>query len=151
MRSRDPGGFTTVELMVVVLIIGILVAIAIPVFNVARGRAQERACFANQRTIIGAVQQWVADNTEADRADLTGVVDRRSSPGTRSHPGGGPALSLLAGTCDACGGGRCDRGLHPYCDGWPGGLHLGYPGARRAVGGVGTLVGPEAVAADLEV
>jgi prepilin-type N-terminal cleavage/methylation domain-containing protein len=57
---RDEGGFTLVELMVVVLIIGILVSIAIPVFNAARSSAELRTCWANQRTIEGAAQQYRA-------------------------------------------------------------------------------------------
>jgi len=59
---RKEEGFTLVELMVVVLIIGILVAIAIPVFNAAKAKAQERTCFANERTIEGAFQTYVAEH-----------------------------------------------------------------------------------------
>jgi len=61
MFRRKDEGFTLVELMVVILIIGILVAIAIPVFNAARATAERRTCHANQRTIEGAAQQYVAD------------------------------------------------------------------------------------------
>lgn len=64
-RKKDEG-FTLVELMVVVLIIGILVAIAIPVFNNARANAEKRSCLANQRTIEGAVQTYRA--SEPDNA-----------------------------------------------------------------------------------
>ena len=61
MLKREKG-FTLIELMVVVLIIAILVAIAVPVFNVARSAAQRRTCQANLRTLDGAVQTYNADN-----------------------------------------------------------------------------------------
>ena len=62
---RKEEGFTLVELMVVVLIIGILVAIAVPVFNSAKANAQKKSCWANERTVEGAYQTWQADNQGA--------------------------------------------------------------------------------------
>ncbi len=60
MIVRKEKGFTLIELMVVVLIIAILVAIAVPVFNVARDNAWRRSCQANLRTIDGAIQTYYA-------------------------------------------------------------------------------------------
>jgi prepilin-type N-terminal cleavage/methylation domain-containing protein len=55
------SGFTLVEIMIVVAIIGLLAAIAIPNFVNARTRAQTNACISNLRNIDGAKDQWALD------------------------------------------------------------------------------------------
>jgi len=75
---RKEEGFTLVELMVVVLIIGILVAIAIPVFNAASASARKSACQANLRTLDGATEQWAAADPDNDKATLDG--DNTAAP-----------------------------------------------------------------------
>jgi len=66
MRKLGKGGFTLVEIMIVVAIIGLLAAIAIPNFVRARTQAQENACVANLKQIDGAKQVWALDTGGAD-------------------------------------------------------------------------------------
>ena len=74
MFRKSDEGFTLVELMVVVLIIGILVAIAVPVFNSAKANAQKRSCQASQRTLEGAYQTWQADNPDVDKSGFAAIA-----------------------------------------------------------------------------
>ena len=61
INTSNKSGFTLVEIMIVVAIIGLLAAIAIPNFVKARTTSQQNACINNLRQIDGAIQQWALE------------------------------------------------------------------------------------------
>jgi prepilin-type N-terminal cleavage/methylation domain-containing protein len=77
MWRKSRRGFTLVEIMIVVAIIGLLAAIAIPNFVRARETAQRNACISNLKQIQGAVQVWAIDQnkTGSDTPTTADMVD----------------------------------------------------------------------------
>jgi len=68
INTSRKAGFTLVEIMIVVAIIGLLAAIAIPNFVRARQTSQTNACINNLRQIDGAKQQWALENNQVSTA-----------------------------------------------------------------------------------
>jgi len=69
-------GFTLIEIMIVVAIIAILAAIAIPNFISYRRTAQENACKSNISTIENAVQAYLIKNATATEVDIATLVSQ---------------------------------------------------------------------------
>ena len=103
-KTSRQQGFTLVEIMIVVAIIGLLAAIAIPNFVKARTTAQKNACIANLKQIDGAKEQWALENkltSGAPNVDngINSYLKNSQGPGC---PAGGSYGYNVVGTNPTC-------------------------------------------------
>ncbi len=88
-ERRGEEGFTLIELLVVVVIIGILVAIAVPVYLNYRQGAADKSAQSDVRGAVSAIEQYYTDNANKYPAD----ADNKATPGgkvTLAASGGTP-------------------------------------------------------------
>ncbi len=85
-RQAVLSGFTLVEIMIVVSLIGMLAAISIPSFIKARSTSQMKVCINNLRQIDSAKQQWALEThsgggASPDPSDIGPYLNRNGSAG----------------------------------------------------------------------
>jgi prepilin-type N-terminal cleavage/methylation domain-containing protein len=104
IKTNRKSGFTLVEIMIVVAIIGLLAAIAIPNFVKARTTAQKNACINNLRQIDGAKEQWALEERKTEGATIvqTEVDQYIKGQQTPICPGSGTYTYDVVGENPTC-------------------------------------------------
>jgi prepilin-type N-terminal cleavage/methylation domain-containing protein len=105
IRDHPKSGFTLVEIMIVVAIIGLLAAIAIPNFIKARATSQGNACINNLRQVDAAIQQFSLEHDE-NATYIPQITDikpylGRGTGGTALNTAGGQVAGAI--NCPASG------------------------------------------------
>jgi prepilin-type N-terminal cleavage/methylation domain-containing protein len=89
INTNRGRGFTLVEIMIVVAIIGMLASIAVPNFMKARAMARQKSCISNMQSIDGAIETWATDLNKAEGQPVTYSDIRSYLKSTPICPSGG--------------------------------------------------------------